>query len=133
MFLWGYTNHPNGKYDVIGDQDVTMWWDERAQEVQAAYGWTGKNYSDKHKESGCDPTLMAGIDLDPDSDELLISNKLKAYKQTKLPKIIVAETEANFETLWLEMVAKFDSEGKQQYIDLMNEIVNQRMFDWGLK
>lgn len=132
MFFWGFTNHPQGKYDVIGDQDVSMWWDERTTEVQAAYGWTGKNYVSKHNESGCDTTLMEGHVLDPDSDEALIENKMKAYKQTQLPKIIVAKSEAEFDKLWQEMCDRFDADGKQKFLDKKNEMVQQRIEDWGL-
>lgn len=126
-------NHPLGKYDYVGDRDVSMWWDARTTEVHGAYGMTGKNYAETMTKAGCDISLIAGLTLDPSSDEAVIQLKLNEYIKTQLPRIIIADSEEAFETQWQEMVNKLNADGKQKFVDKKSELYKQRLKDWNVK
>jgi hypothetical protein len=131
-FKYGEGNHPLGKYDYTGDKDVGMWWDENTTRIYGAYGMTGLNYWEIMTATGGDNTYITGLVIDPDSDEAVIQLNMQEYLKTQLPRIIVADTAQQFETLWREMNARLTTDGKDKFVAKKNELFRQRMEDWGI-
>jgi ABC-type glycerol-3-phosphate transport system substrate-binding protein len=131
-FRYGEGNHPLGKYDYTGDMDVGMWWDDNTKRIYGAYGMTGLNYWQIMTDTGSDITLISGLVLEPDSDETVAQLTMEEYLKTQLPRIIVADTERQFETLWQEMNNRLRSDGKDKFVAKKNELYKQRLEDWGI-
>jgi ABC-type glycerol-3-phosphate transport system substrate-binding protein len=132
-FHYGEGNHPLGKYDYVGDRDVGMWWDDNTKRVNAAYGITGLNYFEVMNDTGSDITLISGLVLEPDSDETVIQLTMEEYLKTQLPRIIVADTAQQFESLWQDMNRRLSSDGKDKFVAKKNALYKERLEDWGLE
>ncbi|MDR2501231.1 MAG: hypothetical protein LBD37_09185 [Treponema sp.] len=131
-FKYAMGNHPNGKYDLIGDNDVGMWWDDNTKRIYGAYGITGLNYFDYMAETGSDITLIKDLVLEPDTDEAIAQVNMQEYLKTQLPKVIMAETPERFESLWQEMANRLNQEGKEKFIVRKNALYRERLEDWNI-
>jgi hypothetical protein len=109
-----------------------MWWDENTTRIYGAYGITGTNYFDIQAATGADITRISGLIIDPDSEEAVIQLNMQEYLKTQLPRVIMAETESQFENLWREMVNRLNQDGKEKFVAKKNELFKQRLEDWGL-
>jgi putative aldouronate transport system substrate-binding protein len=132
LFKYGYNvNHPNGKYDTK-ESDVGMWWDDNTTRIYGAYGITGTNYFEWMAETGSDITLISGLLIDPDTEEAIAQLNMQEYLKVQLPKVIMAETPAQFESLWQEMVSRLNREGKEKFVAKKNELLRERLKDWNM-
>jgi ABC-type glycerol-3-phosphate transport system substrate-binding protein len=131
-FKYAEGNHPNSKYDYVGDRDVGMWWDPRTTEINAAYDITGLNYWEVMTNTGCDNTLIHNLVIEPGTDEAVAQVSMDDYLKTQLPRVIVANTEEEFEALWAEMNGELTARGKDILIAKKRELYRQRLDDWNL-
>ncbi|MDR1531429.1 MAG: extracellular solute-binding protein [Clostridiales bacterium] len=125
-------NHPNGKYDYVGDRDVGMWWDENTKRIYGAYGMTGLNYWEIMTATGSDNTVIHSLVIEPGTDEAIASVAMDEYLRTQLPRVIVANTESEFETLWAEMESQLTALGKDEFMAKKRELYQQRIEAWNL-
>jgi putative aldouronate transport system substrate-binding protein len=130
MFKYGLGNYPNGKYDLRGTDDVGMWWDDNTKRIYGAYGITGTNYFDYMKETGSDITLISGLVIEPDTEEAIAQVNMQEYLKIQLPRLIMAETPARFESLWQEMANRLNQEGKEKFVAQKNALLGERLKDW---
>jgi putative aldouronate transport system substrate-binding protein len=130
MFKYGLGNYPNGKYDLRGTDDVGMWWDDNTKRIYGAYGITGTNYFDHMKETGSDITLISGLVIEPDTEEAIAQVNMQEYLKIQLPRLIMAETPARFESLWQEMANRLNQEGKEKFVAQKNALLGERLKDW---
>jgi hypothetical protein len=124
-------NHPNGKYDTM-ESDVGMWWDDTTTRIYGAYGITGTNYFEWMAKTGSDNTLISGLLIEPDTEEAVAQLNMQEYLKVQLPKVIMAETAAQFESLWREMVNRLNQEGKEKFVAKKNEVLRERLKDWNM-
>jgi putative aldouronate transport system substrate-binding protein len=124
-------NHPNGKYDT-SEGDVSMWWDDNTRRIYGAYGITGTNYWEWMAETGSDITLISGLNIEPDTEEAIAQLNMQEYLKIQLPKVIMAETPARFESLWREMVDRLNQEGREKFVAKKNELLRERLKDWNM-
>ena len=132
-FLYMAGNHPNGKYDQVGDYDVGMWWDENTTRINAELGWTGLNYWERMTDVGGDNTLIYNLTLESSSDEAVAQVTMEEYLKTQLPRIIVANTEEEFEQLWSDMDKQLENSGKDIFVAKKTELYKERLVDWGIE
>jgi putative aldouronate transport system substrate-binding protein len=132
MFKYTFGNHPNGKYDLVGTNDVGMWWDDNTKRINGFYGLTGTNYFDYMTETGIDVTLNSGLVIEPDTEEAIAMINMDEYLKIQLPKVIMAETAAQFENLWREMVNRLNQEGKEKFVAKKNALLQERLKDWNV-
>jgi putative aldouronate transport system substrate-binding protein len=124
-------SHPNGKYDT-SEGDVGMWWDDNTKRIYGAYGITGTNYLEWMADTGSDITLISGLTIEPNTEEAIAQINMQEYLKIQLPKIIMAETPALFESLWQEMVNRLNQEGKEKFVAKKNELLQERLKDWNM-
>ncbi len=132
-FTYYMGNYPGGKYDIVGDGDVGMWWDENTTRINNAMGWTGLNYWNRHREMHVDTSEYANLQLDPTSDEYAAKLAIQRVWEKMLPRAIMAAGTDQFEAEWAQMMAEFDKEGLTAYLAKCNELYTQRMQLWGTK
>ncbi len=132
-FTYYMGNYPGGKYDIVGDGDVGMWWDENTTRINNAMGWTGLNYWNRHREMHVDTSEYANLQLDPTSDEYAAKLAIQRVWEKMLPRAIMAAGTNQFEAEWAQMMAEFDKEGLTAYLAKCNELYTQRMQLWGTK
>lgn len=133
MFTYGEVNHPEGQYDIVGDQDVSMWWEPQRVRVYDQYGLTGTTYFDYMRERAIDRSTIDGLVLAPESESAIAAVNMDEYLKTQLPRIIVANSEEEFEALWDEMKTKLEEYGKDAYLTDKNALYQQRLEDWNMK
>ena len=129
-FTYGEVNHPEGQYDIVGTADVGMWWEPQRAKVYAAYGLTGTNYFDYMRAHSANITDISGLVLEAESEAAIAAVNLEEYVKTQLPKIIVAETEEEFERLWSELKDGLAGYGKETYVTAKNQLYRERMEKW---
>ena len=129
-FTYGVGNYPNGKYDMLGDEDVGMWLDENTIRIWNETGWTGLNYWDKMRDMFVDTSEYANLQLDPSSDEYASKLAIQRVWEKMLPRAIMAESADAFETEWAQMMSEFDKEGLTAYLAKCNELSSKRVEIW---
>ena len=132
-FTYGGGNYPGGKYDAVGDEDVGMWLDENTTRIWNARGWTGLTYWDIMRDMYIDTAEFSNLELDPASDEYASKLSIQRVWEKMLPRAIMAESAAAFESEWSAMLDEFEKEGLQSYMAKSNELYNKRMEIWGAK
>jgi putative aldouronate transport system substrate-binding protein len=132
-FKYSEGNHPLGLYDYVGDRDVGMWWDDNTKRIYGEYGITGLNYWEIMTETGSDVTLISGLVLEPGTPEAIAQVTMGEYIKTQLPRVIVADTEADFEARWNEMDKKLTADGKDVFVAKKSELYKERLADWGIE
>lgn len=129
-FTYTETNHPNGQYDILGDGDVGMWWEPQRAEVYEAYGFTGTTYWDYMRAHSVDVSDIYGLVVGTESEAGIAAANMGEYIKTQLPKIIVAETEEEFEQQWNTLQEGLERYGKRAYVTAKNELYRNRMAKW---
>ncbi len=128
--LWHFTyaeiNHPEGQYDIVGDLDVGMWWDENTTRINEARGITGKSYFAEHRKMGIDTSSFDSLALDPGSDAHMVSLNSKEAVEKHLPRAIMAENDAEFEEHWSAMLDELESIGLDEAITAFNVAYDDR-------
>jgi hypothetical protein len=132
-FTYGETNHPLGQYDMIGDQDVGMWFEPQRIRVFDQYGITGTNWAQLMRDVSVDRSTVENLVLEPESDAAIAAVNIDEYLKTQLPRLIVANTTDEFEALWDEMNAKLEEYGKSAYVEAKNALRQERLEQWDIQ
>lgn len=126
-FTYAECNYPNGQYDILGDGDVSIWWDENTTRINNELGVTGQNYWDLQRGLSVDVTDLAALELDDDSQEYLIRiDVLDTYKKY-IPRAIMAQSEEEFESVWAAMTDEMEQVGISQMMDAYQAQYNERI------
>jgi putative aldouronate transport system substrate-binding protein len=124
-------NYPNGKYDIMGDGDVSMWWNDNTTRInKAAYNISGTDYWPWMRTMAIDTSEYAQLQLDPKSDEYADKLAIENLYAKELPRAIMAKSADAFEAEWSAMNAEMEKEGLQAYITKVNELYSARLQQW---
>ena len=111
---------------MLGDGDVSIWWDENTTRINNELGVTGKNYWDTQRVLGVDVTDLAALELDDDSQEYLISIDVRDTYNKYIPRCIMAQSEEEFESIWTTMTDELEQVGLRQMMATYQSIYNER-------
>ena len=131
-FTYGEVNHPLGQYDIVGDQDVGMWWEPQRVRVYEQYGLTGTNWAQLMRDVSVDRSAVEDLVLTPETEAAIASVNIGEYLNTQLPRIIVANSADEFEALWEEMKVRLEEYGKSAYVADKNALYNERLEQWNM-
>ncbi len=130
-FGFAMSNVPGGKYDYIKvEEDVGAWDSDTMKKVKAGFGVKGTDYFPMMRDMSIDVTEITGFPLQPESDEGIIKAKIDDYIFKTVPKLIVAESEADFNLAYDDFLAKLDKMGLEKWITKMNELYKARKELW---
>ncbi len=121
--------HKNSSY-VKPPEDVSIWWDENTQRINALLGVTGENYQEKENARGVDASAISGLEIlseDAAYTKLLAVQKLH---ETTLPRIIMAGSSEDFEKEWNAYVQALKEAGVEEVMAKYNELYHTRMEAW---
>lgn len=128
-FTYAECNYPNGKWDMLGAGDVSIWWDENTTRINNELGVTGQNYWDTQRDMAVDVTDLAALELDDDSQEYLISIDVRDTYNKYIPRCIMAQSEEEFETIWTTMTDELEQIGLRQMMDTYQSLYAEREAD----
>ncbi len=121
--------HPNSSYGKP-PEDVSVWWDENTQRINALLGVTGETYQELENARGVDASAISSLEIladDPAYTKLLAVQKLH---ETMLPRIIMAESAEGFETEWNNYLQELKDAGVDDVMAKYNELYHERMEAW---
>jgi len=117
----------NQVYNVSFDESISsLAMSDRTKEVYSHYGWTSvmdpwtknKSFTTKEIHDG----IFNSVAIDPDSDVKTTLTKIVDYRTKTLPKLIMAKSDDEFESVWNEYVAAYKTMNPQS---VLTEVNNQ--------
>ena len=129
-FTYGEYNYPDGQYDFLGDMDQSKWWSEAETRINSELGITGTNYYDKQREISVDVTEISGLTLDASSQEYLDLSDMNMTVEKYIPRVIMAETDAEFEAEWEAMETELNKNGIDGVVAAYQTLYQERMEIW---
>ena len=133
--MWAFTynelsNHPDGKYDVVGGMDPSIWWNENATRINKELGRTRETFYDIQRAMSADVSEFTQLRLNPDSQEYLMDMDIIQAVDKWLPRVITADTADAFETEWAAMEKELNKLGLDAVMAQYRELHQERIAKW---
>jgi ABC-type glycerol-3-phosphate transport system substrate-binding protein len=123
--------HPSFLYRTGKAQlDFSMWWDEAQKRINEGYGESGTDWIEEGLSTGWDYSDVAGLVLDPDSEEFVILTKVKQLAYNEIVKLIVSESDEQFNSGYESFLTKIEEMGVGKTEDVMNQMYEERQQEW---
>ena len=109
------------------EEDVSVWRDDVTNEIYDKLGYGGLQFWPNRRETAIDVTDLAELVLDPNSDEYTKQIDIRDYISKTLPKLIVADSDEAFNSLYDEMLATIKDYGLDDLLNKYQELYDARM------
>lgn len=123
--------HPSFLYRTAKAQlDFSMWWDDEQRRINQGYGETGTDWVEEGRNTGWDFSDVAGLVLEPESEEYVILTKVKQVAYDEIVKLIMSDSEAQFNAGYDAFLAKIEDMGVSKTEAAINEKYAERKKQW---